>query len=58
MEVKITSQSSLRILRDKLLLEKCNMTDGLAALFIKIISTLDRMIDIMNAQSVHNGVLF
>ena len=32
------------------------MTDELFAPFIKIISTLDRLVDIMNARSVYNGV--
>ena len=54
--VQITSQGSLRLLRDKLLLQKCHITDELVAPFIKIISTLDRLVDIMNARSVHNGV--
>ena len=32
------------------------MTDKLVASFIKIISTLDRMVDLINTQSVHNSV--
>ena len=54
--VQIISQSSLRLLRDNFLREKCKMIDELVVPFIKSISTLDRMIDIMNALLVHNGV--
>ena len=55
--VQITSQSTLHLLRDQRLLKKCKMTEELVAPFIKIVSTFDRLIDIMNARLVNNGVL-
>ena len=53
---QITSPTTIRMLRDRQLLEKCNMTDEMVAPFIEIIDKLDETVDIMNAKSEHNGV--
>ena len=53
---QITSQTTLKMRSDKRLLAKCNMTKDLVGPFKKVIATMDEMIDIMDATSIHTGV--